>query len=79
MKGRVLMFFSASASLDFNCILPVCENCDYQQHRKCPLLCLEAHFFIHKTEISGVLFVQITESQDSVRWKSPDGPIKSNC
>lgn len=48
-------------SLDFYSILPTCENCDYQQHRKCPPLSLEAHFSIHKIEISGVPFVQITE------------------
>lgn len=65
------MFFSAFASFDFYSILPMCENCDYQQDRKCPPLCLDAHFSIHKTEISGVPFVQITESQNSVSTKGP--------
>lgn len=77
MKGSGLMFFSTFAGLDFHSILPMCENCDYQQHRKCPPLCLRAHFSIHKTEISGVPFVQITESQNSVSWKG-SRRIKSN-
>lgn len=53
MEGSGLTFLSTFARPDFYSISSHVDskNCDYQQYRECPSLCLGAHFSTHRVEI----------------------------